>query len=1704
MDGFGDLLNRLRSFLGGSQPVSPPPPPPPPQPVMPPPPPPVAAPKLDLNSPTANPSAQIQPNWVNSQPPDVFKGLRDRISSILNGTDQGANNIVNAVSSAPANLANFMYPIGKAEVGTAVDAADRAGTAINNAASAVGNAATTAANNFGNSGVGKYVQGLDVGKFGKDIALGVNQLTGGNDQVFNDSNSQMEDQLLQQAHDAFQAGNKTKGNQLLQLRQNLVDSHVQNVQQYMKDTGYDESAGDVIKHAVGTLGTITNPEALPVGAAFGGAIKGAGNVISGKPITEGMTQATQEGANFNAELAPLAGATGKVLGPALDKVLGPEMDGINNYLNLAKNSDSPEMANQIYQLAAKRVVSSIAKAGIEGGIPMGILQGVTSNGQTLQDKVADGLKGLAMGAAFGAGTKGIGIGTDALFGQVIKPAVEQMKADAAGANPQAGFVRIPGAPETPEGTPPSEKDVIQAMKDKQITPEEADYYRQMAGSDVRPQHQAQLEAALNSGDVDKAQQIVDNLDPNDPYKPTMQSLINQSKMAKAGGQPANDKLAGAFPTASQTSRQIISQYGDRWAPIARNSQDFTDFESKLDKNITQFIQPDDLASFYKEAVGLAGNPEAGGINPNAEIASPGEIVQEVEDLAKGKTPEEIAAEGNPEPLPWEKGEGAATGPASQYKTEELAQLRDLYDGSKAHSQQMFEEHPDEIMNLQDKGLIAPVLDKGGHLKSFNFTDAAQEVLKDPLMDSITKEPGWGAQVAEPDLNAVQKGLDEQGFSSSTGEPPGNVKPPLQNAGEVPNPQYIAQQGRLAHKAMWDQIQVRAQTLAQRANQLVAPEDANNFRVAMEDPSKMDQLAAQSSNPEGFKQLAQEYSDFTDWVFGQAKNNEVPIKEVQDYFTHIWDLSTPEAQQKYDDLMAAATRNFKSGFTKQRFIATYQEGLDAGLVPKNETVGQDIVEYARSIGKQIAGKAAVNAMNDIQPNTAVEFAGQGDVPVNFEGRPYLQSNIPGLQGTFIEPNVQKEMGFYNPSALQDNKVAMTADKVNTFMKWWDLGLGGFHGLKTTARQIINDPTIIPTAIQNAFDPNARNAFVQQAIDDGTIDYGTKAGVTYSQSGDLLAPNSSLTDTIASQNPIEKFNQGLFGGLINTYKINLTRQMMDKFDLSDPQQAAEAQDYAQQINNLMGGLNYEFIGRNKTTQQLMRYLLLAPDFNEGKVRQLFTAVDPRQWGTQAGQFAVKNVLGEAAVIATMAELGRKLTTGNFSPTFRDFVANSVLNPNIPLPNAMAWNNPKSGKTQTFELPGSDIRDIAKGIQDPQHFIQARGSALVGKVGELWSGKNYYDQLLVDPFSGVDDNVLNRLKAMAGDFLPIPGVQAVKLAQGKVTPLDAILNVVGGRVVNNPNDPTVMAQKQYFDTMAQAAQGLNPNDQKIFLGIIHPTTKDYNGNPVVDKNYYTNPAKYAALLAHPNVLQAEINLQTAQPSHDPLWDLEPNQIRAYLQAAMINQADPKGDPKTVSALYSMLPQGFFQQRQAFFNTLPQVNGGNANAATASGVTASGGQGAVGGQLPQRPQPDADLQKLLDVYNTLPSGTGLRTAFLQQYPQVLQYFNQSSNFTNAQRADMGLPLLQQGGSSGYSGYGSSYSTRRHIQYRLPKGRSTARAVKLPQSKGTGIPATTTPNVNLAYNGGINPKNPLNTTLKLPSIAAAPKSIMKFKLPKMPKMKRA
>jgi hypothetical protein len=253
------------------------------------------------------------------------------------------------------------------------------------------------------------------------------------------------------------------------------------------------------------------------------------------------------------------------------------------------------------------------------------------------------------------------------------------------------------------------------------------------------------------------------------------------------------------------------------------------------------------------------------------------------------------------------------------------------------------------------------------------------------------------------------------------------------------------------------------------------------------------------------------------------------------------------------------------------------------------------------------------------------------------------------------------------------------------------------------------------------------------------------------------------------------------------------------------------------------------------------------------------------------------------------------------------------------------------------------------------------------------------------------------------------------------------------------------KYFEDQTRIANEIPNIDDKKQFQAIH--AKD--SNPGV----FDSPEKAAIYINRPDVLAADAKLNQAnidrgQPGN-PFFAYSPEQQRTILNIKVGKYLPGQTYDKNGDSLYAVTgADSFYKDYQAketaWFKSLGLSQ--DQIAKSQSPALAEG-----------RPDNQA-IQSKLDHYNTLPQGTGARKAFLAANPDVTNYFSQSADFTNKQRAAVGLAPVQsqydaQGHYTGKSGFSRGGGTRvaKAKKVKIPSFK-IARAKKFTQPKGVKV----------------------------------------------------
>jgi hypothetical protein len=185
-------------------------------------------------------------------------------------------------------------------------------------------------------------------------------------------------------------------------------------------------------------------------------------------------------------------------------------------------------------------------------------------------------------------------------------------------------------------------------------------------------------------------------------------------------------------------------------------------------------------------------------------------------------------------------------------------------------------------------------------------------------------------------------------------------------------------------------------------------------------------------------------------------------------------------------------------------------------------------------------------------------------------------------------------------------------------------------------------------------------------------------------------------------------------------------------------------AKQANAAFGELNYKYMGRNPTLQDILRLALLAPDFLEARFKFAGQALRPR------GKEQMMALIRAALIMSATAQV-TNLMFGDDHKMHLDRPFSAII----------------GGREYS---PRSVVGDIEHLITDPRGFWYNRINPLWGKpLIELASGK---DQ------NGQKENFLDGVKNVLKSWTPIPVQGAFKNNQGQ-TLIQSITSTLLGSI-------------------------------------------------------------------------------------------------------------------------------------------------------------------------------------------------------------------------------------------------------------------------------------------------------------------------------------
>lgn len=894
---------------------------------------------------------------------------------------------------------------------------------------------------------------------------------------------------------------------------------------------------------------------------------------------------------------------------------------------------------------------------------------------------------------------------------------------------------------------------------------------------------------------------------------------------------------------------------------------------------------------------------------------------------------------------------------------------------------------------------------------------------------------------------------------------------------------------------------------------------NDTKLLEEYPTgkTIDELSSRAENPKqvrevlGLMKQGYDFRQAADTHFSQAGLQKgVPYRG--NYQPLMVDMSHPESAAK----MASIDPEYSPGYANPRNIPDYAT-LDAlGIARKNANVLADFHDAMGMAAGAHGRLALTKGLQEAYPGQV----GIGEIPRDLadNGKPYTQLKINGGQTLSLPKDIADKINARAPYEYQDGtRGAMLKryDSANAGLKYLELGGGFFHGFTEALNflgQTVADPKNailhplettrgVARVISSIVSPRVANKAMQGFTDRGVMDNANLAGLKIMPKEILGDVNVSAVDRLKAGNPIKMIHDSVFQREIPMAKLTMFEKATKGLDPNVPEDVMKMRQAATAINHVYGGLDRSVDGMTPQTAKILSRAVLATDFTEAKFR---TMQDALTKGGVQGKLARQAVIGKTLVAAVpgLVALG---AAGQLKTP--DQIGQAIIDQIID-PNVRTDFKTKGGIPKTAKLPATFVSEFTRiikpifdegqpdklaGIKD---YASGRLAALPQKAEALVTNRDHFGNPIIVGNAGKTAANLASLVA------PIPVSQGVKVASKQQSGAEAALNTLGFKVTADTNNP-VMRGMAYQTSIVN---GLDNQTKQQWLKI-HGKLTDDNGNPVTTILPTDSGDKASAYLANPKLVEADkkindFRISQGQPG-DPFFKLSPDQQKAALKITELNSYDPQNaSAAEMKRQQASWYKPYVAERGNYFDSIKQNMAASGNTSSKTDVIpypnvdsnlspkldaygqitdstlkhqfllnnpdvsdyfsqydqAVRANRAYQGlpQFDKYPTASPQMQKALDYYNTLPKGTGARSAFIRANPGISDFFGQVAQYSAEQDAkrtqfEGEQPVAKVGtGSGGSGGSGSRYSSL--TSYKHLGSRSANYDPYLAQNKFDGV----------------------------------------------------
>lgn len=612
---------------------------------------------------------------------------------------------------------------------------------------------------------------------------------------------------------------------------------------------------------------------------------------------------------------------------------------------------------------------------------------------------------------------------------------------------------------------------------------------------------------------------------------------------------------------------------------------------------------------------------------------------------------------------------------------------------------------------------------------------------------------------------------------------------------------------------------------------------------------IEEIVKKTGNPVKATAFIEKMRDYYDYELAADRAAGGDTPRVENYIPQYWDLNNPIDKTRFDDLAKQKGIKPYYGFrSSAKVFKSYAEGIAAGFQPLRQNILEDLKANYSAASTAISRQALKRGLKEAAPDM-VGMSGYGMTP---EGVPFVNSNIPGLEGLSYHPAIDRHLQGFQPlrskdfidlvkksgadAALEhvgimgqiDKMVAMAKsvpanakeagmsgvlgsiyDHVSAPMKQVLWNWSGFHSVNITLSHMGASSLHPITGAKGVL--QSVGAAVSERLYNATVDsykalmVGKDAQGAQQSVYDWAVESGALESRQLPAHGIEHFHpfagghRLIFDREIPVLQMNLAEQAARKGIVAS---SPEGMAIGREIRAITGEINAKTMNINPNTIKAGSRFFLAPGFTFSKYKTMLDAFTA--WGEEhgaAGNIARTAVIGKSAIIGVAATLGTLLATGKF-PNLQQLLMNFTFNPSV----QTNFSDPK-GRKLDITFPKTFLAEGAGAILDPIAYANARLNPLISDFIKLKTNKDYYDRPLVDP-NVKTSTALQLAQNLGVGHLPIGAQSIVNTMMGKQTKLQAAIQIGGLGTHVSPNDP-IMVKYAGIDHTKALISDLAPND-------------------------------------------------------------------------------------------------------------------------------------------------------------------------------------------------------------------------------------------------------------------------------------------------------